>query len=356
MIAISTTTFGELRGIFDWAFGLLESIGLKDPLLSVVVFGLLAAFMFGLLSVVALFLVWWERKISAHVQQRFGPMRVGWHGWYQTVMDALKLLQKEDVRIAIRDKAVFFWAPVVCFVAAFLAYVTIPFGKGLIVADLNIGILYIMAVTTFTVISLLMAGWGSHNKYALLGGMRSAAQVVSYEVPMAVSVLAVVIFVGSLSMTKIVEAQAGWFWNWFVFRVPFGPIAFATYLTAATAEANRTPFDIPEAEQELVAGYNIEYSGMKFAMFFLAEFLNMFTVSAIATTLFLGGWNGPWLPSWAWFLGKTLLMVLLLMLFRWTYPRLRVDQLMEFGWKFLVPVTFANLIVAAWFHHAGWYW
>ena len=352
----SVANVGELHGVFSWLFELIKSTGLPEPWLSVVVYVGLVAAMFGVLCLVALFLVWWERKISAHTQQRFGPMRVGWHGWYQTVMDALKLLQKEDVRVAIRDKAVFFWAPVVCFVAAFLAYVTIPWGRGLIVADLNIGILYIMAVTTFTVISLLMAGWGSHNKYALLGGMRSAAQVVSYEVPMAVSILAVVLFTGSLSMVDFVQSQSGYVWNWFIFRLPFGPIAFLTYLVAATAEANRTPFDIPEAEQELVAGFNVEYSGMKFAMFFLAEFVNMFTVSAIATTVFLGGWNGPFLPSWFWFLLKTLLMVLLLMLFRWTYPRLRVDQLMEFAWKFLVPVTFLNLIVAGWFKYAGWYW
>lgn len=356
MTDVPIIAWGELYGVFRWFFELLESIGLQGVWLDVAVYSMLASMMFGVLSVLALFLVWWERKIAAHIQQRFGPMRVGWHGWYQTIMDALKLLQKEDIRIAIRDKAVFFWAPVVCFVAAFLAYVTIPFGENLIVADLNIGILYIMAVTTFTVISLLMAGWGSHNKYALLGGMRSAAQVVSYEVPMAVSVLAVVIFVGSLSLVSIVEAQAGGIWNWFIFRVPFGPIAFLTYIVAGTAEANRTPFDIPEAEQELVSGYNIEYSGMKFAMFFLAEFVNMFTISAIATVLFLGGWHGPLLPSWVWFLGKTLLMVLLLMLFRWTYPRLRVDQLMGFSWKFLIPVTFANLILAGVIRWAGWYW
>ncbi len=202
-----------------------------------------------------------------------------------------------------------------------------------------------------------MAGWGSNNKYALLGGMRSAAQVVSYEVPMVVSILTVVIFAGSLSMVDIVQAQEGHaIFNWFFFRLPFGPIAFVTYIIAATAEANRTPFDIPEAEQELVAGFNVEYSGMKFAMFFLAEFVNMFTVSAIAVTLFFGGWNGPFLPSWVWFLGKTLCVVLLLMMFRWTYPRLRVDQLMEFAWKFLVPVTFGNLILAALMKHLGWYW
>ena len=347
----------ELIGIFQWLQGLLVDLGLKDPWLTVIIYGLLSVTVFGVLALIALFLVWWERKIAGHIQQRFGPMRNGWHGWYQTVMDALKLLQKEDILVDTRDRAVFFWAPVICFVAAFLAYIVIPFGKGLIVADLNIGILYIIAITTFTVISLLMAGWGSHNKYALLGGMRSAAQVVSYEVPMVASILTVIVFSGSLSMVDITESQHGNFiFNWFIFRPPFGIIAFMTYIIAATAEANRTPFDIPEAEQELVAGYNIEYSGMKFAMFFLAEFVNMFTVSAIATTLFLGGWNGPLLPSWLWFLGKTLLVVLLLMVFRWTFPRLRVDQLMEFAWKFLVPVTFANLILAGWMKYAGWYW
>ena len=348
---------GELIVVFRWLHAQLQSTGLPDIWVSVITFSVLGVVMFALLAVIALFLVWWERKVSAHIQQRFGPMRVGWHGWYQTIMDALKLLQKEDVRVDTRDKPIFFWAPVLCFVAAFLAYVSIPFGDGLIVSDLNIGILYIIAVTTFTIISLLMAGWGSNNKYALLGGMRSAAQVVSYEVPMIASILTVILFSGSLSMVKIVESQAGHgIFNWFVFRVPFGPIAFLTYLITATAETNRTPFDIPEAEQELVAGYNVEYSGMKFAMFFLAEFVNMFTVSAIATTLFLGGWNGPFLPSWIWFLGKTLFVVFILMLFRWTYPRLRVDQLMEFSWKFLVPVTFANLILAGWMKYAKWHW
>jgi NADH-quinone oxidoreductase subunit H len=346
----------ELIRVFNWLHELLVSTGLPEPWLTVVTYAVLGATVFGTLSVLALFLVWWERKVAGHIQQRFGPMRNGWHGWYQTIMDAIKLLQKEDVRVTTRDKAVFFWAPVVCFVAAFLAYVAIPFGDGLIVSDLNVGILYIIAVTTFTVISLLMAGWGSNNKYALLGGMRSAAQVVSYEVPMAVSILTVVVFVGSLSMVDIVKYQSGIFvLDWMIVH-PVGFLAFLTYITAATAEANRTPFDIPEAEQELVAGYNVEYSGMKFAMFFLAEFVNLFTVSAVATTLFLGGWQGPLLPSWMWFMIKTLGVVFLLMMFRWTFPRLRVDQLMEFAWKFLVPLTFANLILAGIVKYLGLYW
>jgi NADH-quinone oxidoreductase subunit H len=333
----------ELAPIFSWLEGIVRSIVGDNPaLIEIITEFALALAMFGFLAVVALFLVWWERKISAHIQQRFGPMETGWHGVLQTMADGLKLIQKEDIIPAVADRRVFFWAPVLCFVAAFAAYVVIPMGEGLIVADLNVGILYIIAITTLTVISLLMAGWGSNNKYALLGGMRSAAQVVSYEVPLALSILGVVMVTGSMSMVKIVEAQSGWYgFQWNIFYQPLG---FLIFLVAATAEINRTPFDLPEAEQELVAGFNVEYSGMKFAMFFLAEFVNMFTASAIATTLFLGGWNGPLLPSWVWFLIKTLVMVFILMLFRWTFPRLRVDQLMEFAWKVLLPLAFLNII------------
>lgn len=332
----------ELAPIFDWLYKQLLNLGLGLLVADIVSLFGVAVIVFGMLAVMALFLVWWERKISAHIQQRFGPMMTGWHGVLQTIADAVKLIQKEDITPTGVDRKVFFWAPVVVFSCSFAAYVVIPFGDGLIVSDLNIGILYVIAITTFTIISLLMAGWGSNNKYALLGGMRSAAQAVSYEVPMVLAVLGVVLVTGSMSMNDIVKTQAAWGglrWN-----IIFQPLGFLIYVIAATAESNRTPFDIPEAEQELVAGYNVEYSGMKFAMFFLAEFVNLFTVSAVATTLFLGGWAGPLLPSWVWFLVKTLGMVLLLMLFRWTYPRLRVDQLMEFAWKALVPLAFLNLI------------
>ena len=188
----------ELHGLFLWVYKKLQASSLPPTWVDGLTYTGLASIVFGVLSLIALYLIWWERKIAGHIQQRFGPLRHGWHGWYQTIMDAVKLLHKEDILVATRDKVVFFWAPVVCFVAAFLAYVVMPFGKGLVVADLNIGILYIMAVTTFTVISLLMAGWGSNNKYALLGGMRSAAQVVRYAVRMVASVLTVIIFVGSL--------------------------------------------------------------------------------------------------------------------------------------------------------------
>ncbi len=344
----------EIAGIFKYLYEKLASTGLSQAWVDIISYSVAALIVFGFLAVVALFLVWWERKISAHIQQRFGPMRTGWHGWLQTIVDMLKLIQKEDITPATADRPVFYWAPIVAFVAAFMAYVTIPFGAGLIVSDLNIGILYIIAITTFTIISLLMAGWGSNNKYALLGGMRSAAQVVSYEVPMVLAILSVVLFAGSLSMVQIVESQAK-IYQWYIFRLPFGPIAFIIYLIAGTAESNRTPFDLPEAEQELVAGFNVEYSGMKFAMFFFAEFVNMFTIAAIGTTLFLGGWQGPWLPSWVWFMLKTLALVFVLMWFRWTFPRLRVDQLMEFSWKFLLPVSFANLIIAGWMKYSKWF-
>jgi len=332
----------ELAPIFKWIYDLLISIGLSVTLADLVSQIGLAVLVFSMLCIIALFLVWWERKISAHIQQRFGPMMTGWHGVFQTIMDALKLIQKEDIVPDVADRQVFFWAPVIVFTCAFAAYIVIPFGKGLIVSDLNIGILYIISITTFTVIGLLMAGWGSNNKYALLGGMRSAAQAVSYEVPLVLSIMGVVMVTGSMSMNDIVAAQSGW--AGFRWNVIFQPLGFVIYIIAATAEANRTPFDLPEAEQELVAGFNIEYSGMKFAMFFLAEFVNMFTVSAIAATVFLGGWNGPILPSWMWFLGKTLAMVFVLMWFRWTFPRLRVDQLMEFAWKVMLPLAFVNII------------
>ncbi|MCP4631372.1 MAG: NADH-quinone oxidoreductase subunit NuoH [candidate division Zixibacteria bacterium] len=306
-----------------------------------------AVIVLAVVSILDLFMVWWERKVSAQMQQRYGPMRTGWHGVLQTLIDAVKLLQKEDLVPEKADRPVYYWAPIVCLAAAFMAYLVIPWGDGLIVQDYNIGILYIIAVTTFTVISLLMAGWGSENKWALLGGMRSAAQIVSYEVPLSLSIIGTVMLAETLSMVGIVESQSGGFWNWYILRQPLG---FVVYFIAATAEANRTPFDIPEAEQELVAGFNVEYSGMKFAMFFMAEFINMFTVSAIAITLFFGGWQAPFpfmefIPSWAWFMGKTLVSVFVLMWFRWTYPRIRVDQLMTFAWKFLLPLAFINIIL-----------
>jgi NADH-quinone oxidoreductase subunit H len=294
------------------------------------------------IAVSAMFLIWWERKVSAHIQTRLGPMRTGWHGILQSIADALKLLMKENIVPSNVDRWVYWFAPIVVFAPAFAAYVCIPFGRGLIARDLNVGLLYMLSVMSLGVIGIFMAGWGSCNKYSLLGAMRTVAQILSYEVPLLLSLIGVVMAVGSLSMVSIVEAQKN---MWFVFT-PFGFIGFIVFLISATAEVNRTPFDIPEAESELVAGFHTEYSGMKFAMFFVAEYTNLFTVCALASTLFLGGWQGPFLPSWCWFLIKSYGLIFLLMWFRWTFPRVRVDQMMVFGWKILVPLGFLD--VAGW--------
>lgn len=329
------------ENIYLWGENLFTQWGI--PLFWLELLGMLivAVIILAFISLSVLFMVWWERKVSGHMQSRFGPMRTGWHGWLQTIIDAIKLILKEDTTPETADKIGFLIAPIIVFVSAFMAYICIPFGKGLIVKDLNIGILYILAITTFTVIGLLTAGWCSNNKFSVLGGFRSAAQIISYEVPLTLSILGVVILSQTLSMQSIVNSQKH-IWEWYIFRQPLG---FLIYLVAAIAEINRVPFDIPEAEQELVAGFNIEYSGMKFAMFFFAEFANLFLVSAIATTLFLGGWNGPLLPSWIWFFIKCFFLVFVIMWFKWTFPRLRVDQLMGFAWKFLLPLAFVNLIL-----------
>jgi NADH-quinone oxidoreductase subunit H len=290
------------------------------------------------ISVSVMFMIWWERKISAHIQVRYGPMRVGgWHGWAQSIADGIKLLIKEDIIPAGADRFVFALAPMVVFAAALTAYVIIPFGPNLIVSDLNIGVLFYISISSLTVVGIIMAGWSSNNKFSALGALRSAAQAVSYELPLVVSILGVIMTVGSLSMIDIVEAQKG---MWFIVPQFAG---FLIFLIAGIAECNRLPFDIPEAESELVAGFHVEYSGMRFAIFFLAEYANMFTVSAIAATLFLGGWRGPLLPPWLWFLLKVYFLIFVMMWLRWTLARLRVDQLMNVGWKYLLPLAFLNL-------------
>lgn len=326
----------------DWLYAVLAAFGLPWLVVELVEMLVVVSIIIGFISVVAMFLIWWERKISAHIQARFGPMRVGgWHGWAQSVADGVKLLLKEDIIPRGADRPVFILAPMVVFASALAAYVVLPFGPGLIVTDLNIGILYIIAISSLTVLGIIMAGWSSNNKYATLGAMRSAAQSISYEVPLVVSLLGPIMLAGSLSMTKIVEAQRH---LWFI--VP-QLVAFFTYFTCAIAETNRLPFDIPEAESELVAGFHVEYSGMRFAIFFLAEYANMFTVCAIATTAFLGGWVGPGPEALApfWFLGKTFSLLFVMLWLRWSLARLRVDQLMHLGWKVLLPIAFANLVV-----------
>jgi NADH-quinone oxidoreductase subunit H len=325
-------------GALEQFYGLFEAWGIPWVVPRLLVMLAVVTVIILFITVSVNFLIWWERKISAHIQGRFGPMRVGgWHGWAQTIADGIKLLLKEDIIPRHADRPVFFLAPIVVFAPALAAYVVIPFGPGLIVQDLNIGLLYILSIASLGVVGIIMAGWSSNNKYAALGALRSAAQAVSYEVPLIVSLLGPVLLVGSLSMTKIVEAQQ---YLWFIV---VQPVAFLTFFTCAVAETNRLPFDMPEAESELVAGFHTEYSGMRFAIFFLAEYSNMFVVCAIATTVFLGGWWGPVLPPWAWFLVKTYFLLFVMMWLRWTLARVRVDQLMHVAWKVLLPLAFANL-------------
>jgi len=301
----------------------------------------------------ALGVIWLERKVSAHMQDRLGPMRTGgWHGWAQTIADMLKLLQKEDIIPAAADKKLYNLAPYLMFIGSYAVFAAIPFSSGYIGSPVNIGVFYVVAVSSLVVIAILMAGWASNNKWSLFGAMRSAAQIVSYEIPAVLAILAVIMIAGTLNLQEVNQQQTGWFWNWYLFRkFPFVFVAFIIYFVASLAEVNRTPFDIPEAESELVAGYITEYSGMKFAMFMLAEFVNMFAVSAIAATLFLGGWNSPFGefmsgPIWGafWFLSKGMFFVFIQMWLRWTLPRLRVDQLMYVSWKVLTPWAFACVI------------
>jgi NADH-quinone oxidoreductase subunit H len=306
---------------------------------------------FGLLAIVVLFLVWLERKISAHIQDRLGPMYVGgWHGWAQTIADAIKLLLKEDIVPESTDKLLFKMAPFIVFMGAFAAYVVIPFGASSFVTDLNIGILYVVALGSLSVVGIIMAGWASNNKYSLYGGMRAAAQIISYEIPAAIAIMTVIILVGSLSMVDIVNAQKGGIQNWFIFRNPFTFLAFFIYFIASLAEVNRTPFDIPEAESELVAGFHTEYSGMRFAFFFLAEYANMLLVTCVATTLFLGGWTqilpgeSQLLPGPLMFFLKAFAIIFVQMWLRWSVPRLRVDQLMYLSWKVLLPISFVLIL------------
>jgi len=306
--------------------------------------------------------VWVERRLAAALQQRMGPTRVGWQGLLQPFADVIKLMFKEELRPRAADALLFALAPIISATAAFAAFSVVPFGGettllGLLkeplrlqVADVNVAILVIFAIASMGVYGIVLAGWSSNSKYSLLGGLRSSAQMISYELSYGMALAAVLLVGNSLSLTDIVHRQAGaWFGvipRWFIFLQPIG---FLVFMTAGIAETNRAPFDFPEAEQELVAGYHTEYSSMSFAMFFLAEYINMVTVSAVATDLFLGGWQGPFADSigWIWFLLKVAALLFFYVWMRWTLPRYRYDQLMAFGWKVLLPVSVFNLLVTA---------
>lgn len=343
--------------------------------------GVAAVILVFVLIVVMYPMIYGLRRIMAFMQARIGPNRVGPQGLLQTPLDALKLLHKEDIIPSGADKWIFTVAPILVFVPAYLVYVVIPFGKDMVASDLNIGIVYISAVTSIAIIGIVMAGWASNNKWSLLGAFRAAAQLVAYEVPLVLAFCVPVILAGTLSLQSVVTSQDGGVLHWFVFRAwGLGAIAFVLYLAAGLAEANLTPFDIMEAESELVAGFNVEYSGMKFALFFLAEFAATFTLAALAVTLFFGGWHAPFgfleypilgitvpatshvlghaipLSVWTahavqfcWFFAKSCAMVFMLMWIRATLPRVRVDQLMNLAWKFFIPVGLVTLVLSGFY-------
>jgi NADH-quinone oxidoreductase subunit H len=317
-------------------------------------------------ALVGLFLVYAERRVCAFIQNRLGPNRVGPQGIFQTIADLIKLLMKELIPIKNADKLLFNIAPFIVIIASFMAIAAIPFAKGLHAIDFNIGIFYVVAVSSLGVVGILLAGWSSNSKYSLIGAMRSGAQIISYELSVGLSLLTIVVFSGTMQLSGIVASQAD---GWWIFKghIP-AVIAFIVFLIASTAETNRGPFDLAEAESELTAGFHTEYSGIRFAFFFLAEYMNMFIVASIAATVFLGGWmplhfgtgNGfnhimDYIPPFVWYLGKTAVVILIMMWFKWTFPRLRIDQLLTLEWKYLLPINLVNIIVVAFLVLMGWY-
>lgn len=299
---------------------------------------MIAGLLVTLLTLSAL-LIWLERRLLGFWQERYGPNRVGPFGLLQVVADMIKIFMKEDWVPPFADKAVFVIAPAVIIVTILMSFAVVPFTPSIVVADLNVGLLFFLAMSSLSAYSVVLAGWASNNKYSLLGGLRASAQMLSYEVFMGLSLMGVVMLAGSFSLQDIVAAQQG---VWFCIPQILG---FIIFLTAGLAETKRVPFDIPEAEAELVAGFHTEYSGMKFGMFFVGEYLGIILISAMITVLFFGGWQGPWLPPAAWFSIKTFLFICLFILLRAALPRLRFDQLMTFGWKVMLPLALVNLTV-----------
>lgn len=329
-------------------------------------FTIVAALVIGLFAGLGLVLIMMERKVSAWMQLRLGPNRVGPAGMFQTVADTLKLMVKEGMTPNNVDRFLFNLAPFIVMVTSMLILAPLMFAKGFQIWDINIGILFITAVSSISVIGILMAGWASNNKYSLLGAMRSGAQIVSYELSAGLAILTIVVLTGSLRISDIINSQAD---GWWLFKghIP-ALIAFVIFIIAVTAETNRAPFDMAEAESELTAGFHTEYSGMKFALFFLAEYVNVFIVCAVGATLFLGGWMPlhfgtgtkfneimDYIPSSVWFFGKTFFLIFVIMWFRWTFPRLRIDQLLNLEWKYLLPISMINLLLVTFCAIMGWH-
>lgn len=320
-----------------------------------------------LYAIIGLFLVYAERKVCAFIQNRLGPNRVGPFGFFQTVADLVKLLFKEIIPIKNSDNFLFKLAPFIVIIVNFMVLGAIPFALGFHAIDFNVGILYLLAVSSLSVVGVMLAGWSSNSKYALIGAMRSGAQMVSYELSVGLALITIVILAGSMQLSEIVEAQRN---GWFLFKghIP-AIIAFVIYLISSTAETNRGPFDMAEAESELTAGYHTEYSGIAFAFFYLAEYINMFIVASIAATVFLGGWmpfhigssvDGfnrvmDFIPPIVWYFGKTFFIIWIIMLFKWTFPRLRIDQLLTLEWKYLLPINLVNVLVMSFLVLKGWH-
>jgi NADH-quinone oxidoreductase subunit H len=329
------------------------------------------AVLFGVALIVVLlaavgggFITVWERKVAGRMQSRLGPNRVGPNGWLQWLADALKLITKEDIVPDAADRPLFLLSPYLFFAGVFMTFMVLPFSQMLVAADLNIGFLYLLSVTSLVVVGTIMGGWASNSKWSLLGGMRSAAQIISYELPAGIALMCVAVVAGTLSPQAIIQQQGGAPWNWFVFHSPALFVAFFVYFIAALAEGNRTPFDLPEAESELVSGYNTEYSGFRFGAFATAEWVNLWVIGALATALFFGGWQIPGVPesrleqsvalqllSFGVFFFKSATLVFLTIWLRWTLPRLRIDQMMIMCWQYLVPLSLACLVVTT-----AWVW
>lgn len=323
----------------DLIRNILSSLGfgsfLTNLVMSLVYFVAVAA----VVTFNIIMILWVDRRGASFFQERVGPNRVGPFGLLQSMIDAVKLIGKESIIPKAVDKTVYKMAPIIIFTITMMLYAVLPYGKGMSAVNLNVGILYFTAISSTSTVAILMAGWGSNNKYSLLGGMRTVAQIISYEIPLCFSMLGIVMITGTLNLNGIVASQST------VWNVVLQPVAFIVFIIAALAELNKSPFDMMEAEQEIIAGYHTEYTGMRFALFFMAEYANLFVMAALGVTLFLGGWHGPFLPSWLWFMIKSYLMIFFLLWLRWTLPRARIEKMMQFNWKVLIPISIANIFV-----------